>query len=63
MSSLKSWRSTMKFKIDGKNREVIVNGKNQFQTIKKTKLSDKGAKLNETITKIIKKREKDETGK
>jgi len=49
----------MKFKIDGKDIEVFVNGEKQTKTIKKAKISDNGQKINEVVDAFIAKKEKE----
>ncbi|HUV84462.1 MAG TPA: hypothetical protein VMV86_02070 [Methanosarcinales archaeon] len=49
----------MKFKIDGREVEVFVNGEKQSKSIKKVKLSDDGKKINEVVDEFIAKKEKE----
>lgn len=48
----------MKFNIDGKEREIHVNGKKVNKAAKKVKLSDKGEKLNEVMKEFLAKKGK-----
>jgi len=55
----------MKFKIDGKDREIYINGEKQTKAINKVRLSDKGKNVNEVMKEVIDKKAKEasENGK
>lgn len=48
----------MKFNVDGKEMEIIINGKKITKAAKKAKLSDKGKKLNEVMKEFLAKKDK-----